>query len=109
MPEPVYLTDLEQLLLLAVLRLGKDAYGAAIQEEIRNQTRRRVLLGSIHVTFARLEERGLARSKLGSPLPVRGGKARRIYSVTARGRAALERSREIVELMWEGVPFREST
>ena len=99
-----HLTDLEQLLLLAVMRLGKSAYGAAIQTEIEERARRTVALGSIHVTLARLEEQGLARSKKGNPQPVRGGKARRIYSVTSKGRAALEWSREVIERMWEGLP-----
>lgn len=108
MSGPSFLTDLEQLLLLAVLRLGEDAYGAAIQAEIRTRTRRRVSLGTLYVTFARLEERGMAKSRMGPPQPVRGGKSRRIYSVTARGRTALERSREAVELMWDGLAAREN-
>jgi PadR family transcriptional regulator PadR len=99
-----HLTDLEQLLLLAVIRLGKAAYGAAIQTEIEERARRRVALGSIHVTLARLEEQGLARSRKGDSQPIRGGKARRIYSVTSRGRAALDWSREAIDRMWEGLP-----
>lgn len=104
MPAPPHLTDLEQLLLLAVLRLGREAYGAAIQAEIEDHADRHVSLGSIYVTLARLEEQGLVRSKLGSPLAVRGGKARREYTVTRAGRAALARGREILERMWDGVP-----
>ena len=104
MPEHPHLTDLEQLLLLAVLRLGEGAYGAAIQADLEDGASRSVSLGSIHVTMARLAERGLAASTKGAPKGVRGGKARRMYSVTAAGRRALERSRKMMERMWEGVP-----
>ena len=104
MPEHHHLTDLEQLLLLAVLRLGDEAYGAAIQAELEEHARRRVSLGSIHVTLGRLEERGLARSEKGEPRARRGGKARRIYTVTDEGLATLEWGREILDRMWSGVP-----
>jgi DNA-binding PadR family transcriptional regulator len=106
MPSFAHLTDLEQLMLLAVLRLGDDAYGSAIQTDLEDVAHRSVSLGSIHVTLARLEERGLARSEMGEPLAVRGGKARRIYAVTSEGRAALEAAREALGRMWAGVPSR---
>lgn len=104
MPQYPHLTDLEQLLLLAVLRLGADAYGAAIQADLEEHAEREVSLGSIHVTLGRLEERGLARSEKGEPRGRRGGKARRIYAVTPEGRGALERGREVLDRMWDGVP-----
>lgn len=107
MPEHHHLTDLEQLLLLAVLRLGDEAYGAAIQSDLEEHAHRRVSLGSIHVTLGRLEERGLARSEKGQPREQRGGKARRIYTVTDEGLATLEWGREILRDMWSGVPARE--
>jgi DNA-binding PadR family transcriptional regulator len=108
MPERYRLTDLEQLLLLSVLRLGEDAYGAAIQSDLEDNAGRSVSLGSIHVTLARLEERGLSSSKKGEPQGVRGGKARRIHAVTAEGRAALEWSRQMLVRMWQGVPVEEA-
>lgn len=104
MPEYPHLTDLEQLLLLAVLRLGEGAYGASIQTDLEDHAARSVSLGSIHMTMARLEERGLAVSGKGEPKGVRGGKARRIYTVTEEGREALERTRTMLMRMWEGVP-----
>lgn len=107
MPEHPHLTDLEQLLLLAVLRTGDEAYGAAIQTDIEETAARHVSLGSIHVTLSRLEERGLTRSEKGAPKGVRGGKARRLYEVTPRGRAVLEWSREVMGRMWDGVPHEE--
>lgn len=104
MPDHPHLTDLEHLLLLAVLRLGPEAYGAGIQRELEEHAARRVSLGSVHMTMGRLEERGLAESAKGEPQKVRGGKARRIYRVTPEGRAVLEWTRELLESMWEGVP-----
>jgi len=99
-----HLTDLEQLLLLAVLRMGVDAWGAALQEDLEMSAERRVSLGSIHVTLGRLEERGLVTSEKGEPTGERGGKARRIYAVTEDGRVALARGRRLLERMWDGVP-----
>ncbi|HEX9887803.1 MAG TPA: helix-turn-helix transcriptional regulator [Longimicrobiales bacterium] len=104
MPEHAHLTDLEQILLLSVLRLGKGAHGAAIQADLEESARRSVAVGSIHVTLARLEERGLASSRKGEPQDRRGGKARRIYAVTHEGRAALAWGREVIDRLWDGVP-----
>lgn len=104
MSEHPHLTDLEQLLLLSVLRLAPAAYGASIQSDLEERAERHVSAGSIHVTLARLEERGLARSELGDPQGVRGGKARRLYQLTPEGRVALEWSREMWGRMWAGVP-----
>lgn len=104
MPEHPHLTDLEQLLLLAVLRLEDSAYGAGLQAEIQRLADRHVSLGSIHMTLGRLEERGLARSEKSAPLSTRGGKARRLYRVTEDGREALDFSRRVMSRMWEGVP-----
>ncbi len=94
-------TDLEQLLLLAVLQIGEDAYGAAIQERLESGAGRRLRIGSIYNTLLRLEERGFVRSTMGESLPVRGGKAKRIYSVTPDGLEALRQARSIFESMWK--------
>ena len=98
------LTDLEQLLLLAALRKGDLAYGANLQADIEEAAGRRVSLGSIHLTMSRMEERGMVASELGRPSGARGGKAKRLYQVTPRGRAALRHAREVYERMWAGVP-----
>lgn len=103
MSEPQRLTDLEQLLLLSVLRLGDEALGADMQAELEERAHRSVSIGSIHVTMARLEERGLVSSEKTPPRAVRGGKARRVYSVTPEGRRALEWSRRLLDDMWEGL------
>jgi len=104
MPDHAHLTDLEQLLLLAVLRCEDEAYGANLQADIEHEADRHVSLGSIHMTLARLEERGLASSRKSAPQASRGGKARRIYRVTEEGRATLEWNRHVMNRMWDGVP-----
>lgn len=98
-----HLTDLEQLLLLATLRVGDGAYAAALLDDLAETADRSVSLGTIYVTMVRLEERGLVASELGAPTAQRGGKAKRLYRVTEEGREALERARSILERMWRGV------
>jgi PadR family transcriptional regulator PadR len=97
------LGDLEELALLAVLRLGDEAYGARIREVLRSDAGRPVSISTIYVTLMRLEEKGLVRSRLGDPTPERGGKARRYFHVRPEGLTALEAVREVRDRMWEGV------
>lgn len=97
------LGDLEELALLAVLRLGADAWGARIQEELLERVGRAVSIGTVYVTLMRLEEKGLARSWMGEPTGERGGKAKRYFEVRPEGVLALEASRAARERMWEGL------
>lgn len=97
------LGDLEELVLLAVLRLGEEAYGARIREELRERAGRSASIGTIYVTLMRLEEKGLARSWMGEPTGERGGKAKRHFEVRPAGVKALEATRAARERMWEGV------
>lgn len=83
------LGDLEQLVLLALLRLGNEAFGIAVQEEIEARTRREVSLGATYTTLARLEQKGLIASRIGDPTPVRGGRRKKHYRVLPAGRRAL--------------------
>lgn len=101
MPDP--LTELEQLVLLAVLRIEGDAYGGAVAELLAERAGRTVTLGTLYNTLVRLEEHGLVESEMGDPTPVRGGKAKRLYGVTREGREALHRTRAVFDRMWEGL------
>lgn len=103
MPDRLQLGDLEELVLLAVLRLGEEAYGASIREELREQANRTVSISTVYVTLMRLEEKGLSRSWLGEPSGERGGKAKRHFAVSPEGVEALESTREVRERMWRGV------
>jgi len=97
------LTDLEQLLLLSVVRAGDDAHAGEVRVVLEERGERKATLGSIYVTLTRLEERGLVVSSMGEPTAERGGKAKRFYRVTPEGLSALRQSRRILDRMWEGV------
>jgi len=83
------LGDLEQIVMLATLRLGGDGYGVTIQDAIRRATGRDLTIGTIHKTLVRLEAKGMIASRMGEPEPVRGGRAKRLYTVTPSGLKAL--------------------
>ncbi|HSG07726.1 MAG TPA: helix-turn-helix transcriptional regulator [Longimicrobiales bacterium] len=97
------LGDLEELVLLAVLRLGDQAYGASIREELTAQADRSVSISTVYVTLMRMEEKGLSRSWMGEPSGERGGKAKRHFQVSPEGIQALEASRSVRERMWARV------
>jgi len=99
-----YLGEFEQLLLLAVLRLGEDAHGLTIRDTLRERAGRVVSYGAIYATVRRLEGKGLLRSTLGAPEPVRGGRARKQLELTARGRTALRDAQRAFGRMAEGIP-----
>lgn len=79
------LTDLELMILLAIMRVGDEAYGVPIAREIRDTTGRDVALAVVYATLDRLETRGMVASALGPPTPERGGRAKRFFHVTAKG------------------------
>jgi DNA-binding PadR family transcriptional regulator len=100
------LGDLEQIVLLAVLRSGGAAYGVVIADEVKRTAGRDLTLATIYKTLARLEEKGLVRASLGDPTPVRGGRAKRYYAVTASGLAVLRESVEVLRRMLRGVDLK---
>lgn len=103
MPKGSHLGDLEELVLLAVLRLGEDAHGARIRRELKQRAGRGASISTIYVTLMRLEEKGYAHSWKGEPTAERGGKAKRHYQVTPAGVEALEQVRDVRERMWDGI------
>jgi PadR family transcriptional regulator len=102
MPD-VYLGELEQIVLLAVLRLGDDAYAVPILEQIEKQTGRTIARGALYTALDRLEAKGCLRSRLGQPLAERGGRARRYFSVTPAAVRALKQSRHALMRLWNGL------
>ena len=96
------LSGLEEIVLLAVMRLGPDSYGVTIREEIGERTGRDVSLGSIYPTLDRLEDQGLVRSRRGDPTGERGGRSRRHFQLMPPGLEALRRARREVTSMWAG-------
>lgn len=97
------LGEFEQLVLLAVLRAGDDAYGTPILQELRSGGGRRVSRGALYVTLARLEEKGLLHGRAGDPSPARGGRPRRYLKVSASGLRALRASRATLLRLWAGL------
>ena len=98
-----YLGEFEHLVLLAVLRLGAEAYAVPIRAEIEDRGGRSVARGALYTTLDRLEQKGLVRSRLGDALAERGGRARRYYSVSARGLASLRAARSSIDRLSEGL------
>lgn len=96
------LGEFEQLVLLAILRLGSNAYGMTIRREIEDRARRPVSIGAVYLTLERLETKSFVKSKLGEATPDRGGRAKRYFSVNAPGKAALNRSLDAVRRMTDG-------
>jgi PadR family transcriptional regulator, regulatory protein PadR len=96
----------EQLVLLALLRLGERAYGMTVRQEIEQHAGRNVSLGAVYSTLDRLEQKGFVRSRsvAADDAPERGGRARRFFRVEAAGQAALGRALEALDRMREGVP-----
>lgn len=99
----MYLGEFEQIVLLAILRLGEDAYAIPVREEIEARTGRDVARGALYTALERLEAKGCLRSRMSEPLPERGGRSRRYYTVTQSGIAALRTAREGLMALWKGV------
>jgi PadR family transcriptional regulator PadR len=99
-----FLTDFELMLVLAILRVGEEAYGVQIAREIETTAGRRVLLGAAYAALDRLEENGLVSSRTGTPTPERGGRAKRFFHVTARGVQAARETRQALVALWRDVP-----
>jgi len=97
------LGEFEQVVLLAILRLGDEAYAVAVRDEILDCTGRDVSRGSIYITLDRLETKGYLRSWLGDPTPERGGRAKRYYTLRPRAVEALKDSRRALVALWRGL------
>ena len=100
------LGSLEQLVLLAVLQLGRSAYAVSVRDEISRRTSRSVSRGAVYVTLDRLQRKGLLSSELGDPTPERGGKAKRIFTLENGGLEALQESLSELRRMADGLDVR---
>ena len=98
-----HLGEFEQIVLLAVLRIGEDAYGVPIRLEIETRTGRSVTVGALYRTLDRLEEKGYVTSWFGDPIPARGGRSKRYFKLRAPGIKTLRASREALVAMWDGL------
>lgn len=103
MASSVVLGEFEQIVLLAILRLGENAYGVTIRAEIRLCTGRAASPGALYTTLDRLEEKGLVASRMGDPTPTRGGRAKRFFTVNGRGLAALASAQRAYQRLLQGL------
>jgi PadR family transcriptional regulator PadR len=97
------LGELEQLAMLSVLRLGREAYAARVRRDLDEIAARPLAAATVHVTLVRLERKGYVESEVTAPEPVRGGRSRRCFRVTPAGAAALRESRTALDRMWARV------
>jgi PadR family transcriptional regulator, regulatory protein PadR len=97
------LGDFEQVVLLAILRLGDQAYGVSIRREIDLCTQRDVSPGALYTTLERLEQKGIVSARNGDPTPERGGRAKRFYKVTKAGQNLLVDAQRSFQRLMEGL------
>ena len=94
----------ELLVLLALIRLGDEAYGVPISEAIEESSGKEVAMGSVYITLERLEQKGLVSSRLGEPTAERGGRAKTYFRITAKGLREVRQARRTLMNLWQGVP-----
>lgn len=99
-----YLGEFEELVLTIVGILQEDAYGNAIVTEILNRADRKVNLSAVHVTLYRLEDKGLVKSNMGGATNERGGRRKRIFTITNAGLAVLRAMKESRTELWKLIP-----
>lgn len=98
------LGEFEEVVLLAIAMLYDEAYGVAVVEELSTRLERPMSLGVVHRTMQRLEEKGLVQSRFGEATAERGGRSKRLFTVTMAGEQSLREARRIRNELWEGIP-----
>lgn len=98
-----YLGEFEHIVVLALMRLGDQAYGVTVRQEIATRIGREVSVGAMYATLERLEAKGYVTSRLGEPTAERGGRSKRFFRVTTKGVAAINRTHEAWRSMSEGL------
>ena len=97
------IAEFELRTLLAVMQGGVDAYAVRVHQELEERTKRRVAIGAVYITLDRLVRKGWLASRLGDPSPERGGRAKRFYTVTAKGKIALRSEIRAMHRLWDGL------
>ncbi|MEP2668751.1 MAG: helix-turn-helix transcriptional regulator [Cyclobacteriaceae bacterium] len=98
------LGEFEELVLLAVCILNGEAYGISVKEEVEKHTGRTILLGAVHITLYRLQDKGLLKSKMGGNTEKRGDRRKRLFKITDIGMRQLRASQEVRQEMWKLIP-----
>ena len=102
-------SDFEQQVLLAVWQRDDDAYGTTVRDELEKRTGREISQGAVYTTLVRLEKKGLLRSRMSDPTPVRGGKAKRLFAITSAGMTGVQEARAAMDRLWEGLPAADAS
>jgi DNA-binding PadR family transcriptional regulator len=105
MPKGEALGEFEYLVILAVVRLGANAYGMRVRQEIAERTGRDVTIGAVYATLERLTDKGLLAASMSDPTPERGGRAKRSFTLTGAGMEAANRARRDLVNMLDGLRF----
>jgi PadR family transcriptional regulator PadR len=98
------LGSFELMVILVLIRLGDNAYGVPICEELEKRTGRDVAVGSVYAALERLQDKGFVTSELGEPTAERGGRAKRYFHVTARGLKEVRETQRSLVKLWNGLP-----
>lgn len=101
----IYLGELEELILLMVALLNKEAYGVSITEELKRQAGRDISVSAVHAVLHRLEQKGFVKSHMGGASQERGGRRKRLFSITTYGRNALAELRDTRDLIWKLIAY----
>lgn len=102
--EKRYVGELEELILLIIVMLKEDAYGLAIRKALKKHADRTVTIGAVHGTVNRLEKKGFITSSLGGATDLRGGRRKRLFTITASGKKILKSSRDVKVNLWMQIP-----
>jgi len=98
-----YIGEFEHMALLAIMQLGDSAYGVAIMDELKERAGRTCSRGAIYMTLDRMETKGFIRSRMGEPTAERGGRVKRLFTVTPAGAEAVRRSQAAYRELSKGV------
>jgi len=99
-----YIGEFEELILLMIVMLRDEAYGLAIRTALKEQADRTVTIGAVHGTVNRLEKKGFIQSRLGGATESRGGRRKRLFTITAYGKKVLQKSRDVKVNLWNQIP-----
>src|SRR5688572_24077844 len=98
------LGNFELMVLVALIRVGKDAYGVPIADAIEASTGREVIVGSVYAALERLQDKGFVSSELGKPTAARGGRAKRYFHITAKGLRQVRETKQALAKLWRNIP-----
>lgn len=104
MSKTVYLSNVEMMVILALLRLQENAYGVPICRELEQRSGRQLAVATVYATLERLENKGLVISRLGEPTSERGGRAKKYFTVTGKGVRALQETHRSLGKLCRGLP-----